>query len=430
MLKDGPKKSGRFIKKDSSVLKKVSLESFDFAEISSSPAIEQDNSRRTIVHSKYHSDEELAIVKTPRRFEDDLMHPDNRRPIIFPVDFTNDWEREKKLRKDRSLRQDEDDDFSYNESYEPAENSGYDLTERHPESASAADKKTTAARTSPEEEESEITRLHTPLKIAGPAIRDFSKNNVDDKLGSHLSMGAVPHGSQAPLNLEEALSPKPQPAPPAPSASGEFIPNSNLQAAEHVSDPEQNAAEAYKQRLAQEKVDQEKIQALYEEAKARGFQDGFRAGEEKGELQVRQNASALFQKVQSLVESFMDLKSTVLNNVQENFYNISQAVAEALLKREFSIRPDAFAAIVRQAIADAVAPNEFKIKVHPAMAERLKKISDKDFLRHIVKDASVDDGDFKIESELSVIDVNMTKLVSDLIEQADINIFDDAEKAG
>jgi flagellar assembly protein FliH len=428
MLKDGPKKSGRFIKKDSSVLKKVSLESFDFAEISSTPAIEQDNSRRTIVHSKYHSDEELSIVKAPRKFEDDLMHPDNRRPIIFPVDFTNDWEREKKLRKDRSLRQDEDDDFSYSESYEAAEESGYDLTERQPEPP--ADKATASNRNNPEEEESEITRLHTPLKIAGPQIRDFSKDSVDDKLGSHLSMGAVPQGSQAPLNLEEALSPRPQVPTQAPAPAAEFIPNSSQQAAEHVTDPEQDAAEAYKQRIAQEKVDQEKIQALYEEAKARGFQDGFRAGEEKGELQVRQNASALFQKVQSLVESFMDLKSTVLNNVQENFYTISQAVAEALLKREFSIRPDAFAAIVRQAIADAVAPNEFKIKVNPAMAERLKKISDKDFLRHIVKDASVDDGDFKIESELSVIDVNMTKLVSDLIEQADINIFDDAEKAG
>lgn len=429
MLNDGPKKSGRFIKKDSAVLKKVSLETFDFAEISSTTTIEQDNSRRSIVHAKYHSDDELQTVRTPRKFEDDLMHPDNRRPIIFPTDFTTDWEREKKLRKDRSLRQDEDDDFSYNDPYESKNSGGYDLTERaSPNEDSFEQMSGSGKRGGEEEDESEITRLHTPLKIAGPAIKEFSQNNVDDKLGSHFSIGSVPQGAQAPLNLEEALSPKPKEQAPAPAA--EFIPSMTGAAEDHIADPEQDAADAYRHRLAQEKVDQEKIQAIYEEAKARGFQDGFRAGEEKGELQVRHNAGALFQKVQSLVESFMDLKTTVLNNVQENFYTISQAVAEALLKREFSIRPDAFAAIVRKAIADAVAPNQFKIKVHPAMAERLQKITDKDFLQHVIKDAAVEDGDFKIESELSVIDVNMTKLVSDLIEQADINIFDEAEKAG
>jgi flagellar biosynthesis/type III secretory pathway protein FliH len=444
MRHDGPKQLGRFIKKDSSVMKKVVLEEFRFSEINPLATIDQDNSRRSIVHAKYHPEEELnEAVRKPKKFEDDLAHPDSRRPIIFPVDFTGDWEREKKMRKDRNQRSDEDDDFNYgaDSGYESKSTaSGYDLTQ-HSENDSHKElrKDPTVKSRDDSDEESEITRLHTPLKIAGPAIKEFSQNSIDDKLGKNFSIGAVQasHQSAAPLNMELAMNPKPAPAPvQAPlvmpdnlDTQGNFI-ASGPGASDNIHDPEQNAAELYRQRVAQEKIDQEKIQALYEEAKAKGFEDGFRAGEEKGELQVRQSASTLFQKVHSLVESFMELKGTVLENVQENFYTVSQAVAEALLKREFKINPESFATVVRKAIEDAVAPNDFKIRVHPKMADKLSGIADKQFLKSIIKDPSVEDGDFKIESNLTMVDVNITKLVSDLIDQTDISLFDAVEKVG
>lgn len=431
MRHDGPKKFGRFLKKGSHVLNKVVLEEFAFSEITTSTSIEQDNVKRSIVHARYHHDEEIAkSIQKPGRFDDDLSHPDSRRPIIFPVDFTRDWERESRLKKDRNQRTEEDDDFSYTDPYEKQNKSTYDLAQKIAVTEEAKSGKNPPPRSNPEDDESEITRLHTPLKIAGPAITKFAKT-VDDKLGNHFSMGSVTNNTQAPLNLEQALNPNNQVVTPDLPASpaDDFIP-SNGSETDSVSDPEQAASDTYRNRVAQDKIDQEKIQALYEEAKARGFQDGFRAGEEKGEMQVRQSAALLFQKVHGLVESFMELKSTVLNNVQENFYTISQSVAEALLKKEFKINPDAFATVVRKAIADAVAPNDFKIKVHPKMAEKLANIADKDFLRHLVKDASVDDGDFKIESNLSVVNVNISKLIADLIDQTDIALFDDVEKAG
>jgi len=440
MLHDGPKKFGRFIKKDSSVMKKVALEEFRFSEINPLATIDQDNSRRSIVHAKYHPEEELIeAVRKPKKFEDDLSQPDSRRPIIFPVDFTGDWEREKKMRKDRSQRADEDDDFNYgNDSgYESKLTaSAYDLTQHSlNESQRELRRDPTVKSRDDSDEESEITRLHTPLKIAGPAIKEFSQNTVDDKLGSHFSIGSAPNSHQpAPLNLEQAMNPKPAEhdnlvLPENLDAQSNFI-ASQPTSTDSIHDPEENAAETYRQRVAQEKVDQEKVQALYEEAKAKGFEDGFRAGEEKGELQVRQSAGTLFEKVHGLVESFMELKGTVLENVQENFYTVSQAVAEALLKREFKINPESFATVVRKAIEDAVAPNDFKIRVHPKMADKLSGIADKQFLKCIVKDPSVEDGDFKIESNLTMVDVSITKLVSDLIEQTDISLFEAVEKVG
>ncbi len=444
MRHDGPKKFGRFIKKDSSVMKKVALEEYSFSEINPLSTIDQDNSRRSIVHAKYHPEAELAeAVRKPKKFEDDLSNRETRRPIIFPVDFTSDWEREKKSRKDRSQRSDEDDDFNYGgdggSGYEDKSAvSAYDLTEHSGSDAQRELRRDPKVKIRDDsDDESEITRLHTPLKIVGPAIKEFAHNSIDDKLGNHFSIGAVPTSQQAstPLNMEQAMNPKPAPEPERLvtadnlDAQNNFI-ASGPGAGDSIHDPEQNAAETYRQRLAQEKIDQEKMQALYEEAKAKGFEDGFRAGEEKGELQVRQSASGLFQKVHSLVESFMELKGTVLANVQENFYTVSQAVAEALLKREFKINPESFATVVRKAIEDAVAPNDFKIRVHPKMADKLSGIADKEFLKLIIKDPSVEDGDFKIESNLTMVDVSITKLVSDLIDQTDISLFEAVEKVG
>jgi len=443
MLHDGPKKFGRFIKKDSSVMKKIALEEFRFSEINPLATIDQDNSRRSIVHAKYHPEKELTkAVRKPKKFEDDLSHPDSRRPIIFPVDFTGDWEREKKMRKDRSQRADEDDDFNFGteSGYEnKAPHSSYDLTQHNITGSSLPKelrKDPVVKSRDDSDEESEITRLHTPLKIAGPAIKQFAQDSIDDKLGDHFSIGSAPNSHQpAPLNIEQALNSKQNlktdslTMPESIAGQDEFI-ASQPTIGHTIHDPEQNAAEIYRQRISQEKIDQEKIQALYDEAKAKGFEDGFRAGEEKGELQVRQSASTLFQKVHGLVESFMELKGTVLENVQENFYTVSQAVAEALLKREFKVNPDSFATVVRKAIDDAVAPNEFKIRVHPRMADKLSGIADKEFLKFIVKDPSVEDGDFKIESNLTMVDVSINKLVSDLINQTDISLFEAVEKAG
>ena len=64
------------------------------------------------------------------------------------------------------------------------------------------------------------------------------------------------------------------------------------------------------------------------------------------------------------------------------------------------------------------------------MADKLSGIADKQFLKSIIKDPSVEDGDFKIESNLTMVDVNITKLVSDLIDQTDISLFDAVEKVG
>jgi flagellar assembly protein FliH len=188
---------------------------------------------------------------------------------------------------------------------------------------------------------------------------------------------------------------------------------------------------AYRQRLERQKLEEAEAAAVVEEAKTQGYRDGFRTGEEKGEIVVRQKAQEVFQRVESLVNELQRTKHDVLANVQENFYELCQAMAEALLKREFSIRPESFVTVMQRAIAEAVEPGKVKVRVHPETYDRLAGLGSAEVTALLVKDAEVEPFDFKVESSLSVVDVSVRKLIGDLLQQADLSIFQDdqAEKA-
>jgi hypothetical protein len=117
MLIDGPKRRGRFLKAKSAVLEKVALSDFRFAPLETFATIAPDNAVRNIIHSKYHEDEELrAAVTHPRKFDEDLIPAHQHRAVIFPLDFTKDWERNRKLSKDRAMRAD-DEDYDLEQSF-------------------------------------------------------------------------------------------------------------------------------------------------------------------------------------------------------------------------------------------------------------------------------------------------------------------------
>ncbi len=61
MQTDGKKLIGRFIKKTSMLLHKVSLEEFNFDEEFDGEVVGTDNMQRNIIHSKYHTEEEQDV---------------------------------------------------------------------------------------------------------------------------------------------------------------------------------------------------------------------------------------------------------------------------------------------------------------------------------------------------------------------------------
>jgi hypothetical protein len=67
MQTDGKKRLGRFIKRGSSILEKVSLNEFSFDDISNVKTILPDNTRKTVIHAPYHETNDLESAVKPFR---------------------------------------------------------------------------------------------------------------------------------------------------------------------------------------------------------------------------------------------------------------------------------------------------------------------------------------------------------------------------
>ena len=444
MFYDGPKRHGRFLRREDKILENVSLVDFTFEEITEASPLQRDNPTRTIVHTHYHDEEELSrAVKIPDKFSKDLEQADSKRPIIFPVDFTLDWERSRTMRRDRAQRLDDEDyDFEFEMNQRLAqEKARRDRGDETPEEGGAkantnadaeqSQQPSSAPSSAPEAAPSQsrdpqtanAQAARTQVDAPAQALRILREEAADSAQESAAMSGAGPaaqNGEFIPLGV-----PKPSVVGEGPHGAPSALHAPDVRAAEA------DASRRYRERQELEQANKVTLEQLATEAKAQGYRDGFRAGEEKGALQAKQQALNMFAKVDELVAEFGGLKHLILDNVQENFYDIAQAVAEALLKREFSIRPETFVGVVRQAIAETVAPDKFKVRVHPDTLAKVMDVADgKDptIVSALVRDPSMTPGDFKIESELSVVDVNIGKLVTELLAKADLELFGDDQQ--
>ncbi len=393
---EGPKRKGRFIKATAKVLKHLALEEFSFSDIGDAKVIAPDNAKRTIVHSQYHEPSEIeGALKPLDRFNVDFSDDDSRRPIIMPTDFTEEWERDRKMRKDRVARMDDDE---YEFDFETAQRQALEKQRQDEEKALKGDAKV----------EPSLKQVEDQVSLDNQVASQTSGEDLK-------AAGLIIKG----LHPEEGDTPR----------VDEFIPINVSQKIEANFSAEDSAIEDYKSRVEVAKVDQKKLDEIYQEAEARGYREGFRVGEEKAEIQVKDQSRALFNKVGEIVHELASLKHAVLENVQENFYEVAQALAEALLQREFTIHPETFQAVIKRAISDSIDQDQFKIRVSPKMFERLHKLENSEFKDLLIKDKSLNEFDFKVDSNLSIVDVSISKMLTDLLEKADLGLFDEKGKA-
>lgn len=406
---DGQKRQGRFLKKNSKLLNAVSLVDFNFEQIATNPLVSFDNVDRTIIHAKFHDPSKLNTVVKKHGAMEQSVH-DNSQPqlgIIFPADFTQDWHNERLNSKRRALGIEEDDDVDVLEEARFRSSNAQRATEpTHSEA-----KEPVFAHSANDSHGVQQFHAHTtsPEVIRAPEKDGMVRPLNEDDMASAIQKSfAGQKPAETPQN-DEAQSFEPLPTD---SADGPLS-------------AEDRAIEAWKVKQSVAKQNEQLLDELRSEARSEGFQAGFREGEEKGLLSGQKQAAQVFSKVTEIMEEFSGLKQLVLENVQKNFYELSQAIGEALLAREFSIKPETYATMIQRVIKDTIAPNEFRIRLHPDTWQKVHDLNIADLDPFLVKDSAIPPGDFRVESALTVVDVNAKKLVTQLLEKADIDLFSD-----
>ncbi len=112
-LNDGPILKGRFLKKDSNLQEIVKLTEFSLEEIRESPAIACDNLDGSIVHVALHTKEEInEAVGSVEALTKDLRG-DNLPLILRPLNFTEDWEKQRQRSNIKRRSGIDDEDYDY-----------------------------------------------------------------------------------------------------------------------------------------------------------------------------------------------------------------------------------------------------------------------------------------------------------------------------
>lgn len=428
-MQDGPKRQGRFLKKGSSVLKNVSLVDFKFQEMVTTNSLTHDNSKRSIILVNCHDKELLdGSLRKHDKMDRDLISPEDRPPIITPTDFTAEWEKERTLRKRKIARFEDDDDYDLE--MDAFNNSPQEKSDPQPSGISNDhNNKVHASSNTKKPLEQVIDQAPTTwetMDAVGKAINNlqskesskpFSITSDRADLTNNPSIDSSIDKIQSDNSLDSQSLEKIYPYENPSEGFTSVLPQHEEVALRNYQRQQHELA-----KMKQE-FEAELSQILAEE-KARAYKDGFQLGEEKAEQQSRERTQDLFKNIGQLVSELTQLKSSILSNVQENFYTICQAIGEALVKREFSIHPETFAEVLRGAIAETVQPTNLKILVHPEMFDKLMGIELPDIKSFLAKDSSLEISGFRLESHLSVIDGSISAMIEKMLKQADIEIFE------
>jgi flagellar biosynthesis/type III secretory pathway protein FliH len=402
---DGQKKQGRLLKKDTKILSSVQMVNFSFEQIATNPLVSFDNAQGSIIHSRYHEPGQLKQVVREHVSLNETVQ-DVHKPqlgVIFPADFTQDWHNERMNSKRRAMGIEDDDEI--------------DILEQA--RLRARSQGAISYQVNPGDDNSDEELFSEPLMQAHASSPDSIRSQDADgrvktlnegDMATAISKAFAPPSSSQTESLATAQEKSFEPLPTENTASAAI---------------EDKAIETWKSKQQIAKQNEQLLEELRTQARAEGFQAGFREGEEKGLLSGQKNAAQVFSKVSEILNEFSGLKELILNNVQKNFYELSQAIGEALLGREFSIKPEAYATMIQRVIKDTIAPNDFKVRMHPETWQKVHNLNLPDLEPCLVKDQSIPIGDFRVESNLTVVDVTAKKLVTQLLEKTDINLFDE-----
>jgi flagellar assembly protein FliH len=400
MKQDFRKRVGYFLKKDDVLLKTMVLNDFQFADMNDVNVITHDNINKSIIHERLHTREDLVnAVKKSERFEEDIRDPDNMMAIITPEDFTKEWESQRKRAAKKIAGDIDMDEF---------------LT------GSMKDK-SQRSRSQKEQEEFFKEELENPGSEKSNEVEGECEGDAEGfqtlqaEVVAPVELEHVDPFTHQKNNLDKVGK--------AISRSGDKLEEISVHAHEQESYetavPAQEEQSSPPDTNGSTRLEEGELESI----RRRGYEEGFKQGEEKATLELQTVTGRVVGDIEKIITDLQKVKSKVLHNIQDNFYEVCQALAEALIGREFQLDPQAFAAVINKAIGETIREDEFKIAVNAEFFEILQAVQDESFKKRLLKDDTVAKGDFRIDSKLSVVDGRIKELISDLLRETDMQIF-------
>lgn len=391
------KKNGRFIKKGDPLQKVLSITEFSLAEICQTPITFHDNASANIIHEKLHLKEDLAeTVRDSHEIETVFTSPEERM-IIRPLDFTEEWARLRKRQNTRTQRNEDDEEFDLEGNR--VENQDENAQENEPKEEEFApgglmDLPSTAKGTpSPQ-----------PLMQAEPAP------SPEPELEAEAEAEPFQEGQEDEIPMASA---------PEEEAEDDFVPYASSKTPNSV---QVSALERY--------PTEEELEAIRAAAREEGFRQGFQQGEERATIEARSKVQAILEEVSNIVVNLEGMQGAILKSAQENFQVIAQNLIESMLHKEFHMNPETFGSVIARAVDEGLSDDEFKIFVNPKIAKELKGWSNQALLSRVRTDDNLSDYDFRVEGQHSAIDASIKQIVSGLLEQADLSLFESKDKVG
>lgn len=396
------KKNGRFIKRTDPLQKVLTITDFNLADICETPITFHDNASANIIHEKLHLKEDLE--ETVRRsYElDQVFTSSEERMIIQPLDFTEEWARLRKRQSSRTLRSDDDEDFEL-ESRENRER----------------------------EEEDEVQPEPIPEEFAPGGLMNLPKT-------APIPAPAPQPASTPAPEVQKTISQAVPESTPELEPEVEFAEEEyEAQVAQETESEEDDGFVPYaspnnaKSRAALERYPtEEELEAIRAAAREEGFRQGFQSGEERATIESRSKVQLILEEVSNIVANLEGMQSAILKSAQENFNIIAKNLIESMLHKEFQLNPEAFGLVIERAVDEALSEDEFKIFVNPKVAKELKNWSNQTLLARIRSDDSLDEYDFRVEGQHAAVDAKIKQIISDLLDQADLSLFEQNDKVG
>ncbi len=392
------KKNGRFIKRNDPLAKVLTITDFSLADICDTPITFHDNASANIVHERLHLKEDLAETVRLSHEIEQVFHSAEERMIIRPLDFTEEWARLRKRQSSRTQRNDDDEEFEM---------------ETLRDNKAAVDVAEEKAAPSPEE-------------FAPGGLMDLPGKAPAPQKAAAEPIAPAPAPIQPP-----APQPVVQQAPPIeeePEFEEEAEAETEAPLDDFVPYASQNTQGSAQVSALERYPTEEELEAIRAAAREEGFREGYQNGEERATIEARSKVQVILEEVSNIVTNLEGMQSAILKSAQENFQAITQNLIESVLHREFHLNPDSFGMVIERAIDEALSEDEFKIFVNSKVARELKGWSNQSLLARIRSDDSLPEYDFRIEGQHGAIDASIKKIISDLLDQADLSLFESKDK--